>query len=183
MTRAAGTGRVTNYQIRPENVAAFRTAGADLNIAYRVRTRSAGTIDLRFVGGYLHRLQTVSLPGASAITNVDQFGSPRWNFVFSPTWSVSAVTLAYNLRYFSNTRVVARVATDNDPLYAPAGQIRYRPLWQHDVQLALRASDAFQLFGGITNLTDQKPDPGNSINAPISAVGRALYVGVRLRDR
>ena len=183
VTRASGTGRVTGYQIQPENVAAFRTAGADLNIAYRLRTLRTGSFDLRLVGGYLHRLELVSLPGAAPIDNVDQFGSPRWNFVFSPTWSVGAITLAYNLRYFDNTRVVARVATDNDPLYAPDGQIRYRPLWQHDIQVALRAGQAFQFFGGITNLTDQKPDPGNSINSPISAIGRSLYVGVRLRDR
>ncbi len=183
VTRATGTGRVTGFRVQPENVAAFRTAGADLDIAWRVPTRSAGVFDLRFVAGYLHRLEIVSLPGATAINNVDQFGSPRWNFVFSPTWSLGAVTLAYTLRFFDNTRVVARVATDNDPLYAPYGQIRYRPLWQHDIQLAIRAAQKFQMFGGVTNITDQKPDRGNSVNAPVSAVGRALYVGVRLNDR
>ena len=31
------------------------------------------------------------------------------------------------------------------------------------------------------NLTDQKPDPGNSINAPISAIGRYLYIGAKVK--
>jgi len=37
------------------------------------------------------------------------------------------------------------------------------------------------VYAVVLNLTDQKPDPGNSINAPISTVGRYLYVGVKFR--
>jgi len=31
------------------------------------------------------------------------------------------------------------------------------------------------------NLADQEPDLGNAINQPISAIGRYLYAGVKLR--
>ena len=59
ITRQRGTGIINGYTVQPQNVASFRTAGADANIDYLIRTQ-AGTIDLRLVGGYpppafLHR--------------------------------------------------------------------------------------------------------------------------------
>jgi outer membrane receptor protein involved in Fe transport len=48
-------------------------------------------------------------------------------------------------------------------------------------------TDAFQIYGGVNNLFDQKPDIatlGDSIQSPtypVSAVGRYLYVGARVK--
>ena len=180
VTREQGTGRVVGYVVQPQNVARFRTAGADLNLDYLLRTARMGTFDLRLVGGYLHRLQLLSLPGADVTDNVDQFGSPRWTLDFSPSWTLGGVTLSYNLRWFDRTRTQPKIVTDNDPDYAPAAQLRYSALWQHDVQVQYQFARGLALYLGATNLTDQRPDRGNSINAPVSAVGRFLYAGAKL---
>lgn len=180
VTRQQRTGQVVGYVVQPQNVARFRTAGADLNVDYLVRTIRAGTFDLRLVGGYLHRLQLLSLPGADVTDKVDQFGSPRWTLDVSPSWTLGGFTLSYNLRWFDRTRTQPKIVTDNDPDYAPAAQLRYSALWQHDVQVQYQFAHGLALYMGANNISDQKPDPGNSINAPISAVGRFLYAGAKI---
>ena len=173
-------GQIVNFLVQPQNVAAFATAGADLNIDYVIRTPSAGTFDVRFVGGYLNKLTFVGIPGAPTSNDLDQFGRPQWNFNLAPTWSLGGLTLTYNLRWFDATRTQPRTTTDADPNYAPAAQLRFSELWQHDLQIEGRLPRGIAVYGGVLNLTDQKPDPGNSISAPIAAIGRYLYVGVRL---
>ncbi|MEG3173900.1 hypothetical protein U1708_16955 [Sphingomonas sp. ZB1N12] len=57
ISRERGTGFINGYVVQPQNVAAFRTAGAELNIAYRFRRARAGAFDIRQVGGYLDKLE------------------------------------------------------------------------------------------------------------------------------
>ncbi|WP_242154541.1 TonB-dependent receptor plug domain-containing protein [Sphingomonas sp. BAUL-RG-20F-R05-02] len=180
LTRASGTGIINGYTVEPQNVAQFRTAGADMNLDYLIHTARIGTIDLRLVGGYLHRLEFVGTPGAPATDNVDQPGAPKFNFTISPSWTVGVLTLSYNLRWADATRTVDKLTTDNDPDYAPAAQLRYSELWQHDLQVGVNLPSGFSFYVGAQNLTGQKPDAGNAINQPISAVGRYLYAGVKI---
>ncbi|MGI4732975.1 MAG: TonB-dependent receptor domain-containing protein [Janthinobacterium lividum] len=178
VTTVAGT--IIGYTVQPQNVAAFRTAGLDVNVDYLLRTSGAGTFDLRFVGGYLNRLTFIGIPGAPVTDNLDQPGRPKFNANFSPTWSVGKLTLSYNLRWADGTRTVDKLTTDNDPNFAPAAQLRYSDLWQHDVQVGYEVRKGVSFYLGALNLTDQQPDPGNSVNQPISALGRYLYGGVRV---
>ena len=181
VTRAQGTGIVDGYTVEPENVAQFRTAGADLNIDYLIRTADLGAFDLRLVGGYLNKLEFVATPGAPPTDNVDQAGQPRFNFNFSPTWSYGAFTVSYNLRWIDAQRVIAKLITDNDPDYAPAAQLRYSEVWQHDVQVNYSFDRNCSIYLGVLNLSDQHPDPGNAVNEPISPLGRYVYGGLKLR--
>ena len=181
ITRAQGTGIINGYTVQPENVAGFRTAGLDVNIDYVIRTAGAGTFDVRLVGGYLHRLEFVDSPGAAPRDDVDQPGRPKYNFTFSPTWTLRGLTFSYNLRWLDGTRTVDKLTTDNDPSYAPAAQLRYSELWQHDVQIGYDLPSGMSFYFGVLNLANQQPDPGNAINEPISAVGRYFYTGVKLK--
>ncbi len=172
-------GTVVSYVVQPQNVASFATAGADVNVDYVLRTASAGLFDIRFVGGYVNKLTTVGLPGAPTSDNLDQPGNPEFTFNLSPTWAIGALTLGYNLRWIDAQRTQSKQTTESSPNYAPAAQLRYSELWQHDVQVALRVRGDASFYVGVLNLTDQKPDPGNAINEPISAVGRYFYTGVK----
>ncbi len=174
-------GTIVGYTVQPQNVAAFRTAGLDVNLDYLLRTDRAGTFDLRFVGGYLDRLDFIGVPGAPVTDNLDQAGRPKFNFNFSPTWTLGNFTLGYNLRYVDGTRTVDKLTTDNDPLYAPPAQLRYSEVWQHDVQVEYALPSGMAFYLGVLNLSDQAPDPGNSVNQPVSAVGRFVYAGVKVR--
>lgn len=180
ITRRQGTGYISGFVVQPQNVSRFRTAGLDLNINYLVRTASLGTIDLRFVGGYLNRLDIVATPGADVEDQVDQPGRPEFNFVFSPTWTIDALTVSYNLRWFNRVRRFSKNTTDNNPDYAPAELLRYKELWQHDLQAQVAVGEGFAFYGGVNNLTDQKPDE-DSYDLPAPSLGRYFYFGARLR--
>ncbi len=181
ISRAQGSGFINGFVVQPQNVAAFRTAGAELNIAYRFTTASAGTFDLRFVGGYLDRLEQIATPGAALENNVDQPFRPQYNFVFSPSWISGPLTLSYNLRWQNGVRRFARIDTDNNPTLVDPRYLRYKELWQHDLQAEIAAGDDFSFYGGVNNLADQKPDIGFETNVPISPVGRFFYFGAKVR--
>ncbi len=180
VTRAQGTGVINGYTVEPENVSQFRTAGLDLNLDYLFHT-AYGAFDLRLIGGYLNELQFIATPGAPPTDNVDQAGQPQLNFNFSPTWSYGPFTVSYNLRWIDAQRTVAKLITDNDPDYAPAAQLRYSEVWQHDVQVNYTIARDYSVYLGVLNLSDQRPDPGNAVNEPVSALGRYVYAGLKLR--
>lgn len=181
ISRMAGTGFIDGFVVQPQNVAAFRTAGAELNVSYRLQTAHIGTFDIRFVGGYLDRLEQVATPGAVTENNVDQLFRPKYNFTFSPVWISGPLTLGYNLRWQDGVRRFARIATDANPSLVDPRYLRYKALWQHDVQVQVAVADNFSFYGGVNNLTGQKPDIGIETNVPISPVGRFLYAGAKLR--
>lgn len=180
-TRASGTGRLNGFTVAPQNVANYRTAGLDLNLDYRIVTARIGTFDVRLIGGYLNRLAFVAIPGAPETNTLDSFGAPQWNANFAPTWTLNRVSVNYNLRWFNATRAFTRNETAANPDIAAAQYLRFAPLWQHDLQIAYQVPDGFGFYGGVTNLTDQKPDPAAyGTNVPISPLGRFFYIGARI---
>ncbi len=178
--RQQGTGFIDGFVVQPQNVAAFRTAGLELNATYRIDAGAAGRFDLRLVGGYLDTLEQVATPGATTENNVDALFRPRFNLAFSPTWSVDALTLSYNLRWQNGVRRFSRFSTDDNPGFVDPRYFRYKELWQHDVQVQIEATDAFAFYAGVNNLADQKPDIGFETNVPISPVGRYVYAGAKV---
>ena len=180
ITRRTGTGYVSAYTVQPENVAAFRTAGLELNVTYQVETANVGRFDLRFVGGYLHRLEQLPLPGAELVNNVDQPFRPRYNLVFSPTWTLGDLSLAYNLRWQNGVRRFTRFQTNDNPSFVDPRYFRFKELWQHDLQVQVRATDAYAFYAGVNNLANQRPDIGFETNVPISPIGRFFYAGARI---
>lgn len=180
ISRARGSGFIDGFVVQPQNVAAYRTAGAELNIAYRFATARIGRFDLRLVGGYLDRLEQVATPGAMAENNVDQPFRPRYTLAFSPSWDSGALTLSYNLRWQNGVRRFARIDTDSNPTLVDPRYFRYKELWSHDVQAQVRVNDRFAFYGGVNNLIDQRPDIGFETNLPISPVGRYFYAGARV---
>jgi outer membrane receptor protein involved in Fe transport len=180
ITRRTGTGYVSAYTVEPQNVAAFRTSGLEINATYQVQTARLGRFDLVLVGNYLHRLETVPLPGAVIVNNLDQPFRPKYNITFTPTWTLGAVSVTYNLQWQNGTRRFTRIETDSNPSYVDPRYFRFKQLWEHDVQFNLATSSGFSFYGGVNNLTDQKPSIGFETNVPISPVGRFFYVGAKL---
>jgi outer membrane receptor protein involved in Fe transport len=137
--------------------------------------------DVRLVGGYLHKLEQVATPGAQVENQADRPFRPKYNVVFSPTWSSGPLTLAYNLRWQNGVRRFSRFATDDNPSFVDPRYFRFKELWQHDLQAQLEVDERFSFYGGVNNLADQKPDIGFDTNVPISPVGRFIYLGAKVR--
>ena len=177
--RQPGTGFIDGYIVQPQNVAEFRTAGAELNATYRFLTARDGLFDLRLVGGYLNRLEQVASPGAVPENNVDQIYRPEFTATFSPTWVFGPVTVAYTLRWQDAVRRFARIETDSDPTLVDPRYFRHSALYENDIQTQVAINDHVAVDVGINNLTDQKPDNGFETDVPISPVGRFFYIGAR----
>ena len=133
------------------------------------------------VRDYLNKLEQVATPGAITEDNVDQPFRPKYTLTFSPSWTAGALTLSYNLRWQDGVRRFAKVDTDANPSLVDPRYLRYKELWQHDVQTEVAVDERFSFYGGVNNLADQKPDIGFETNVPISPVGRYFYAGAKVR--
>ena len=174
-------GSIVNYSVSPQNVASFRTSGLDVNLDYLLRTARLGDFNIRLVGGYLNKLQFTGIIGAPPTDRRDQFNAPKFNANFSPSWTLGGFTANYNLRWANATLQYDRNTLAASPDVAAGRYIRADALWQHDIQAQYRLPSGFAFYGGVTNFTDQKPDPASfGTNNPISPLGRFFYVGAKV---
>lgn len=173
-------GLITGFVVGPQNVAAFRTAGLDLNVNYRLRTAKLGTFNLKLVGAYLDKLDFVGTPGADPTDERGTAYAPKYQATGDLTWSSGKVTLNYGLSWFDKTLRYSNLTVAGDPDYVAAEYLYYKARWQHDVFASVDVNKSFQLYGGVRNLFDQQPDVASS-GYPTSSVGRFFYAGVRVK--
>ncbi len=180
--RSATTGYVSFFSIIPENVASFRTAGLDLKVNYTLRTDTAGTFNASFAGTYLDRLEFVPTIGAELENELNSaaYPAPKYVAVFDLGWTDGSLRLNYGINWFSRTRRATREQAAANPDFLPKGYMWYREKWEHEVFAGYDIDDRFELYGGINNLFDRKPDRG-ATGYPISAVGRSFFLGVKAK--
>lgn len=186
--RDLGTGYITDFTIRPENVAGFDVEGLDLTLNYRFRPFSnAGTFNLKLVGNYLKKIQFIPTPGAEVDDDLEEPNNPKYSGTADLTWTKGPLTLNYGVNYFSRTwrsveRVLVNDVLEGDPDYVEKKYRKYKAFWNHQAQVAYDINDRMNLYLGADNLLDTKPDVGAS-GYPNTAVGRFFYAGARLKLR
>jgi outer membrane receptor protein involved in Fe transport len=188
--RAPGTGFVLGDQndpqnrigfiVGPQNVAFFRTSGADFTIRYTVPTASVGSFDLSLVGGYLENYSFVPTIGGTVRDDTLTQFNPRWRGNASVNWTLGAVNINYGLNYQSQTRRVTVEQIKGNPFYSDPKYFFRKELWQHDIRAAVEVGGRFTLYGGVNNVFDQKPS-FDDFNYPISGIGRFMYVGAKVK--
>jgi iron complex outermembrane recepter protein len=181
VTRDDGSGFITGFQTRPENVAAFTTAGLDLTTSYSIPTDTIGTFDLRLIGGYLHRLTEIATPGAEVVSERRQQYKPRYLATFDATWRVRSLTLNYNIDWHDKTKRFADDVIRGDPDYVDSRFLFAKAKWEHSLQASVDIREKFSIYAGAENLFDAQPEFGVGLYAsyPVSAMGRFLYAGMR----
>jgi outer membrane receptor protein involved in Fe transport len=183
ISRDPTSGFIHNYNVIPQNVASFETAGLDMNLLYRFDiSDKLGHVDLRLNANYLDKIQFVPALNAKPENQMDDAGlpAPRWSANFDATWTKGPVTLNYTINWWAKTRRVSREAEAANPDYSDPKYFWYSELWEHNVFASVDINDMFQVYGGIRNLMDRKPDVG-SAGYPISAVGRTFFFGLRVK--
>lgn len=176
----ATAGQITGFVVGPQNVAAFRTAGLDVNVNYRLQTAKIGTFNLKLVGGYLDKLNFVGTPGADPTDSRGTAYAPKYQATGDLTWSSGVITLNYGLSWFDKTLRYSKLIVAGDPDYVAPEYLYYKERWQHDLFASVDVNKSFQIYGGVNNVFDQKPDVG-ATTYPISSVGRFAYAGVRVK--
>jgi outer membrane receptor protein involved in Fe transport len=178
--RSGTTGFISDYTIIPQNVASFKTAGLDVTVNYTFEPGDLGRFNARLVAGYLDQLEFVPSVGADPENELYSavYPAPRYTAVFDLTWEKGPLTLNYGINWFDKTRRVTREQEAANPDYLPSEYIWYRDKWEHEVFASYDVDDRFEIYGGVNNLFDRKPDVG-AAGYPVSAVGRSFYVGVK----
>lgn len=179
ITRTPGTGYISDWFVQPQNVANFRTSGADFKLNYAFDTAKAGSFGVTLVGGYLNKLEFIPTPGATVDVDREESYYPKWNATADVTWKLDKLTVNYGVSWFSKTRryTIEELAANpdiSDPKY-----FRYKEKWQHDIYVAYDVDERFRFFVGANNLFDQEPSIA-STNYPISFVGRYMYAGAKV---
>jgi len=179
ITRDPATGYIVGFTVRPDNVAAFKTAGLDMNFDYRFTTEKMGEFKLQLVGGYLDKLEFVSSPGADVDNDLDEQYNPKFSATFDASWTHGPLTLAYGINWFSETDRFTREILAGDPDYTDPRYFKVREKWEHEISGAYDINDSINIYAGINNLLDAKPAFEYS-SYPVSAMGRYYYLGARM---
>jgi iron complex outermembrane recepter protein len=183
--RDPDTGYIVGFTVRPDNVASFKTAGLDLTFDYQ-RSMGIGDIRLSLVGGYLDKVEFISVPGAEVdndleeapLDDIDTF-YPKFSATFDASWTRGPLTLAYGINWASKTDRFSRETLRGDPDYADSRFFRVKEKWDHDIHGSYDVTDSINVFAGVNNLFDEKPAFGYS-SYPISAMGRYFYAGAKM---
>lgn len=179
-------GIIDDFHVAPQNVAAFKTAGLDLNINYLLRTDKLGVFNFRVVGSYLDKLSFVGTPGADptnergVISTSAGVYAPKYQAKVDVTWKSGPVTFNYGLSWFDKSLRYSHLTMNGDPDYVAPQYVYYKERWLHDFYVSVDVNDKFEIYGGVNNAFNQKPDIGSD-SYPVESVGRFLYVGAKVK--
>ena len=185
IVRQQGTGLISNFSLKPQNVASFETAGLDINLDYAFTVNKLGQFNLKVVGNYLNKLKTVGTPGAEPTDDLGEtppastYLSPKYQVFTNMTFTTGPVTLSYSWSWSDKTRRYTKDRYKN-PTYVAPEYAFIKAHSEHDIYAAIAVNKQFEFYGGISNLFDQKPDLG-LIAFPTEFVGRSFYAGFRAR--
>lgn len=176
------SGYITDYLVQPENVANFDTEGLDVSLNYRIRPANLGSFNFRLTGNYLHKLEFIPSVGAEVDDDREESGrpAPKYSATGDITWTMGNLTLNYGVNYFSKTLRFSREDTEADPDIVEKKYLYIKPRWEHELQAAYDINKDINVYAGVNNLFDTKPDVG-AAGYPVSAVGRFFYVGVKAK--
>jgi outer membrane receptor protein involved in Fe transport len=189
--RAQGTGFVLGdgndpqqrigFILGPENVARFKTAGADFGVRYAFSpSASLGNVALSLTGGYLDSISFVPSIGAEVDDDLLERYNPRWRGAASINWKIDNFSVNYGATYFSKTRRFRTEELEANPDLSDPKFFFFKERWEHDVRAAFDLDNGFEFYGGVNNIFDEKPD-FDELSYPVSGVGRFIYVGAKVK--
>jgi outer membrane receptor protein involved in Fe transport len=179
VSRDPDTGYIIGFTVRPDNVASFRTAGLDVSLDYLFSTDSSGDFMIQLVGGYLDRIEFVATPGAEVDSDLKEQYYPEFSATFDASWTRGPLTLSYGINWFDETDRFTSETLAGDPDYSDPRYFKVKPKWEHDISVAYDITGQVNLYAGVNNLSDEKPEFGYS-SYPISAMGRYFYAGAKV---
>lgn len=176
-------GNIVGFTVEPRNVAAFRTAGLDLNLNWRIRTGTLGTFNIKAVGGYLDKLSFVGTPGADPTDQRGTAFAPKYQANVDVTWNKGPLTLNYGLSWYGKTLRYSNLIVAGDPDYVAPQYLYYKERWVHDIYASVDVGKQFQFYGGVNNVFDQQPDIATTGlgGYPTDFRGRFMFVGARVK--
>lgn len=170
------------------NVSQLETKGIDFAGRYGWNVPWAGglwgdKLDLSFSVTYLdsYELDDIEYKGTAGAYNISA-SLPEYKANISLGYDIGPVRFAY-----SGTYIDAMDNQGNIPAFEDGGYVGTPSYFYHDISATYSATDNIELFGGIRNLTDEKPpvfdnaNDGNTDPNTFDVVGRYFFAGARLK--
>jgi outer membrane receptor protein involved in Fe transport len=171
------------------NLGAYRTSGIDFQANAAIGIGGVGTLLLNSSITYVidYKIQNLSTEpfndyaGTIGNSQIDGFSSthPDWKHVTSASLSGRNGSLTLRWRFIG-------AQTNSSNVGNPTGTAPGVPAVSYfDLIGRVRANDAFELRGGITNLTNKQPPefggPSSTATSAYDIIGRRYFVGVTAR--
>lgn len=183
VSRDPVTGQVDGFTSRPENITALNTVGVDFGIEYLLDLSPSrvsgglGALTLRLSGSHLHELEAQNIPAAPFVSSRGMMARPRWQANLDARWDLAKFTVNWRVHYFSPTFRFDESTRANNPDIVAPEYFKYDRKLTQDLFAEYRFNEQIRLFGGVNNVTNQKPDIGE-LSYPVSPVGRFLFLGL-----
>ncbi len=189
--RANGTGfvlgdgndltRRIGFAVLPQNVAAFRTAGADFSVNYAFTPKAnIGSFNVSLIGGYLNEISFVPSIGADVDDDLREAYNPRWRGTLDLGWKLGGLSVNYTANWFEKTRRFRTETLAGNPDITDPRFFFFKELWEHDIRVGYAVNETFSFYTGVNNVLDAKPD-FDQLSYPSSAVGRFVYAGAKVK--
>jgi outer membrane receptor protein involved in Fe transport len=174
------------------NFSGERAKGIDFDVSYNHRFGADTKAAFRVVGTYVDtRTDYPYLDNPQQPERIKgELGDPIWNVNASADLTYKNITLGYQLRYVGRQSITDWESTHTtygvaplDPYYADV--IYYPSVFYHSIRASANIDKKLTLYGGVDNLTDEKPPYGllgNGANDAIyDNIGRFMYVGASVK--
>lgn len=171
------------------NLAKYKVSGLDFQLDAAVGIKGIGTLSLNSAITYVldYKIQSVAAEptydyaGTIGNAQIDGFSAthPAWKHVTTLSLSGDTGSLALRWRFIDKMGNSSNVTT-------PGGTAAGVPAVSYfDVIGRLKVNDAFELRGGITNLTDKQPPefggPSVTATSTYDVIGRRYFIGATAR--
>lgn len=184
ITRDPNTQFIDGFQQFGVNVAQYKTSGYDLSVRYALDPADfgldtyIGTFDLALTANKREKLDFIEDPAdpLSVDETVGQALVPEWQATLDLGWTYNNWFVNYGYNWFEETRRFENVPED----YIAPEYMNLSARSLHDVQVRYTYDDRTQIYAGVNNVGDQKPDRGRN-DGPVGPLGRFFYLGVNLK--
>jgi outer membrane receptor protein involved in Fe transport len=173
-------GGFSSLQQARINFGRIEVSGVDLSAAYDLHV-GGGRLSLRSTLNWTEKLNRFFDPVQTDRVNpgLGELGVPEWSAVNSVTWTPGRLSLTWRGQYIGKQAVASVIQIEDIATeFGPAGFAD--AMWVHGIAASYELHPGFELFGGVSNLTDQKPYVASSAY-PVSGIGRTFYAGLRAR--
>jgi outer membrane receptor protein involved in Fe transport len=149
-------------------------------------------VSLRGIGSYtLNRVNFLDPDNPTKPDRIQsELGNPTFGASFQASYTKSALTLSYDLRYIGRQTIgpyEAYFAFDGQPPLNPEATAErfYPDVFYHDVRISYDINSKFALTLGVDNLTDKLPPFGltgtSTQDGIYDNVGRTYFAAVRFK--
>jgi len=171
------------------NYAKLKVDGIDIDLEYNRKIAPNVTLALQVNGSInLKNDQYLSLADPSYYTsNLYNLSYPKVQVSANASVQVGKVTFGYQVRYIGkmvpDDIADIRSVDGRPPENADYTNFDfYKPVWYHDIRLALDVNNKFNIYGGVDNVANKLPPLGLTGIGAGSGIydnrGRYLYMGV-----